>query len=91
MWVKIKNSVVKEVIPDYATPPSEWYPTSFANQCVETTDETVCVGMWYDADTGTFSSENPNPEEEEETTSDDSDFVTWAELSAAIAEGVNSI
>lgn len=52
--VRIENGIVKEIIPDYATPVSNWYGNDFAMSCVDAPDE-VEQNWVYDQDNGTFS------------------------------------
>jgi len=52
--VRLKNSVVAEIIPDCALPVAQWYGEDFAAQCMEAPDD-VEQGMVYDLDTKTFS------------------------------------
>ena len=37
--VKLKDSVVTEIIPEYALPVEKWYNTEFAKECMEAPDE----------------------------------------------------
>ena len=57
--VRLKNNVVREIIPDYATPVEQWYGAEFAAQCMEAPDE-VEQRWTYDPTSGTFLAPDPN-------------------------------
>lgn len=50
--VRLKNSVVAEIIPKYALPVEKWYGEKFAADCVKAPDDVRC-GMVYE--NGVFS------------------------------------
>lgn len=53
-YVRLQNNIVREIIPDYASPPEKWYGAEFAAQCAEAPDN-VTQGMAYDPVAKTFS------------------------------------
>lgn len=52
--VRVSGGVVKEIIPDYATPVADYYGEAFARLCVEAPDE-VRPNWYYDSGSNTFS------------------------------------
>lgn len=88
-WVRTKNGVVAEIIPEYALPVADWYGEAFAAHCVEAPDE---VGQrWtYDPETGTFAAPAPKeePEEPEEPSGDAARIAALEEELAAIKAAI---
>lgn len=88
-WVRIKNGIVAEIIPEYALPVADWYGEAFAASCVEAPDE---VGQrWtYDPEMGTFAAPAPKeePEEPEEPSGDAARIAALEEELAAIKAAV---
>ena len=60
--VRLSNSIVKEIVPEYALPVEAWYGSQFALQCVEAPDD-VELGWVFDPSSGEFSAPTP-PEPE---------------------------
>lgn len=61
--VRVKNGLVQEIIPDYATPPEKWYGEAFASHCVNAPDE-VEQNWIYNSETGEFFPPAPHPDPE---------------------------
>ena len=85
--VRLRDSVVIEVIPEYALPVEKWYGTQFASQCMEAPDSVgygwgYIDGEWVDEETMEQMKPEPTPPPE---------YVTYADLAAAIREGVNAV
>ena len=86
-YVKLTNNIVTEIIPQDATPLSEWYPEDFAAQCVEAPNE-VEQNWVYDPNTNTFSEPVPTPTPVDP---DPSGAEIYSDIAKAIREGVDSI
>ena len=48
--VYVLNNMVREIIPDYAIPPEEWYGDEFASHCLMVPDNVECLWV-YNSDT----------------------------------------
>lgn len=81
MMVRIKDGVVREIIPDYAQPVEKWYGPDFALQCVEAPAE-VRPGWLYDGNVFT----EPQPRQEAASSGTLEERV--AALEAAIQSGL---
>lgn len=72
--VRLKDNMVREVIPNYALPVEKWYGAAFAAECMEAPDE-VDQHWTYDPETGTFSApvepDPDQPEAEQEPTTEE--------------------
>lgn len=68
--VRLKETKVREIIPDYALPVEKWYGKVFAAECVEAPDE-VEQGWIYDPATGSFSEPVPVADQEPEATTEE--------------------
>lgn len=103
MYLRIENNVVLEIIADIdplfpGVPIEKRYHATFIEKLQPVSDDVEVEQNWvYDPETGTFS-EPPTPEivePEEDPGLDDVDPETgatgWAEMAAAIREGVNDV
>lgn len=52
--VRVFDGVVKEIIPEYATPVADYYGEAFARLCIEAPDA-VRPNWYYDSSSNTFS------------------------------------
>lgn len=75
--VRVASGIVREILPDYAHPVSQWYGEAFAAQCHEAPDE---VEVWwvYDEAAGAFA-----PPTEQEPVEPPMDPLTITQLAVA--------
>lgn len=58
--VHLRDSIVSEIIPEYAKPVKKWYGEEFASECIEAPDE-VYQNWVYNAETNKWSEPENNP------------------------------
>lgn len=103
MYILLNNNTVSEIIPDIdpvfpGIPIENRYTAKFVAQLLHVADDVEVKQNWvYDPESGVFS-EPPEPEPVEpgeDPGLDDTDPETgatgWAEMAAAIKEGVNAV
>lgn len=74
--VRLKNGIVREIIPDYALPVEKWYGAEFAAECMEAPSE-VKQGWIYDG--SSFAAPEPEADPEPEPTAEDITLDLMAE------------